>query len=60
MREPAQGQAGAVDGGLADDALQTAFADQEPHLQLGGMFPVELIHGDDLALQVHRLNSGPR
>ena len=60
MRESAQHEAGTVYCRFADDALQTTFPRQQPHLQLGGVFLVELFNGDDLALYIHKLNSGPR
>src|SRR5208283_371013 len=60
MRESAQHEAGTVYRRFADDALQTTFPAQQPHLQRGGVFLVELFNGDDLALHIHKLNSGPR
>jgi len=60
VRKSAQGQAGPVDGRLADDAFQSAFAADEPHLQRGFVFLVELLDRDDLVLHIYRLNSGPR
>jgi hypothetical protein len=48
-REAAQRETGAIHRRLADDAVQTRLARDEPHFQRFAMFLVELFNGDGLA-----------
>jgi len=48
-----QGQAGPVDGRLADDALEAGGAGQEAQFQGAGLFVVKLFDGDGSALHTN-------